>query len=147
LHQLAEKLRGLEVVHVNSTSEGEGVAEILAWMTPLMCDLGLDAKWKVIRGTPGFFAMTKSIHNGLQGKSVALTKKDWDTYFDVKAENLAELRGPLENADIVVIHDPQPAPLLQLCPARKAKWIWRAHIDVSRPDRHVWKSLRSYVDK
>jgi len=122
------------------------VAEILAWMTPLMCDLGLDAKWKVIRGTPGFFAMTKSIHNGLQGKSVALTKKDWDTYFDVKAENLAELRGPLENADIVVIHD-QPAPLLQLCPARKAKWIWRAHIDVSRPDRHVWKSLRSYVDK
>lgn len=147
LHQLAEKLRGLEVVHVNSTSEGGGVAEILAWMTPLMCDLGLDAKWKVIRGTPGFFAMTKSIHNGLQGKSVALTKKDWDTYFDVNAENLAELKGPLENADIVVIHDPQPAPLLQLCPERKGKWIWRAHIDVSRPDRHVWKSLRSYVEK
>jgi trehalose synthase len=147
LHLLAEKLRGLEVVHVNSTSEGGGVAEILAWMTPLMCDLGLDAKWKVIRGTPAFFSVTKHIHNGLQGRSVPLTKKDWDTFFDVNSGNISEMRGFLESADIVVIHDPQPAPLLELCPKRKGRWIWRAHIDISRPDRHVWKSLRPYVEK
>lgn len=147
LHLLAEKLRGLEVVHVNSTSEGGGVAEILTWMIPLMCDLGLDAKWKVIRGTPSFFTVTKCIHNGLQGKSAPLTKKDWDVYFDVNAENISELRQFLANADIVVVHDPQPAPLLQLCPIRKGKWIWRAHIDISRPDRYVWKSLLPYVEK
>lgn len=147
LRLLAEKLQGLNVVHVNSTSEGGGVAEILAWMTPLMCDLGLNATWKVIRGTPSFFAVTKSIHNGLQGKGIFLTKKDWDTYFDINAENVSELNGLLENADIVVIHDPQPAPLLKLCPTRKGKWIWRAHIDISRPDRQVWKSLRPYVEK
>jgi trehalose synthase len=147
LHLLAEKLRGLEIVHVNSTSEGGGVAEILAWMTPLMCDLGLNAKWKVIRGTPAFFSVTKHIHNGLQGRSVPLTKKDWDTYFEVNSGNISEMKGFLESADLVVIHDPQPAPLLELCPKRKGRWIWRAHIDISCPDRQVWKSLRPYVEK
>ena len=72
LRVLGEKFKGLSVVHVNSTSEGGGVAEILAWMVPLMRDLGLDAHWKVIRGTPAFFSVTKSIHNGLQGKAVTL---------------------------------------------------------------------------
>jgi len=43
------------------------VAEILEWMTPLMCELGLQASWEVIQGTPPFFEITKSIHNGLQG--------------------------------------------------------------------------------
>jgi len=147
MQRLGERLRGLRVVHVNSTSEGGGVAEILAWMVPLMKELGIDTSWKVIHGTPAFFGVTKSIHNGLQGKIVPLTKKDWGVYFDVNTANVSELRDPLESADVVVIHDPQPAPLLELCPKRKGKWIWRAHIDISRPDRAVWKSLRPYVEK
>jgi trehalose synthase len=147
LKALGDRLRGIQVVHVNSTSEGGGVAEILAWMVPLMRDLGLEARWKVIRGTPTFFAMTKSIHNGLQGKPVSLTKKEWDNYYEVNAQNFSEMKDALENADIVVIHDPQPAPLLGLCPNRKGKWIWRAHIDISRPVRSVWRTLRSHVEK
>jgi trehalose synthase len=43
------------------------------------------------------------------------------------------LRPQLEAADFVFIHDPQPARLLALCPGRKGKWIWRCHIDISRP--------------
>jgi trehalose synthase len=147
LRMLGEKLKGLSVVHVNSTSEGGGVAEILTWMVPLMRDLGLDAHWKVIRGTPAFFSVTKSIHNGLQGKVVTLTRKDWETYYGVNAENCGELGDSLGNAEVVVIHDPQPAPLLALCSNRKGKWIWRAHIDISRPFRGVWKMLRPLVEK
>ena len=147
LRTLGEKLKGVHVVHVNSTSEGGGVAEILAWMVPLMRELGIEAEWKVIRGTPAFFSVTKDIHNGLQGKSVNLTRKDWETYYAVNAENSRELRDSLESAEIVVIHDPQPAPLLALCPNRKGKWIWRAHIDISRPSRPVWKTLRAIVER
>jgi trehalose synthase len=147
LRMLGERLKGLTVLHVNSTSEGGGVAEILTWMVPLMRDLGLDAHWKVIRGTPAFFSVTKSIHNGLQGKPVTLTRKDWDTYYGVNAENCGELRDSLGKADVIVIHDPQPAPLLTLCPNRKGKRIWRAHIDISRPFRGVWKMLRPFVEK
>ena len=44
----ARALAGARVLHVNATSYGGGVAEILASMTPLMRDLGLNADWKVI---------------------------------------------------------------------------------------------------
>lgn len=147
LRRLGERLKGLRVVHVNSTAEGGGVAEILAWMVPLMNDLGLDAHWRVISGTNEFFSVTKAIHNGLQGYSVLLKKRDWDVYRDVNRENVGALRDELEEADIVVIHDPQPAPLLELCTRRRGRWIWRCHIDASHPSRSVWKGLKPFVEK
>src|SRR4030067_1073662 len=52
-----------------------------------------------------------------------------------------------EGADVVVVHDPQPACLIKLCERRKGKWIWRAHIDISRPFRPVWKVLRTFAEK
>lgn len=147
LRRIGEKLAGQRVVHVNSTREGGGVAEILDWMVPLMQDLGMDARWEVIEGTESFFVTTKNIHNGLQGKPVAITERDWQGYQEVNAKNMERLRPVLEDAEIVVIHDPQPAALLGLCPKRKGKWIWRGHIDISHPSRSVWKYIRSQVEK
>jgi trehalose synthase len=136
----------VRVVHVNSTREGGGVAEILEWMTPLMVELGLEASWEIIHGTPRFFEITKAIHNGLQGHHVGISSKDWKAYEDVNERNLDRLRPILEEANIVIIHDPQPAHLLRLCDRRKGKWIWRAHIDISHPFHPVWKSLRPVVE-
>ena len=147
LRQLGEKLAGIRVVHVNSTREGGGVAEILEWMTPLMCELGLQASWEVIEGTPPFFEITKSIHNGLQGYPVAISVKNWKVYEDVNVRNFERLGPVLSEADAVIVHDPQPAFLLSLCGGRKGKWIWRAHIDISRPYRPVWKTLRPVVER
>jgi trehalose synthase len=147
LRRLGEKLAGLRVVHVNSTREGGGVAEILEWMVPHMRDVGVDASWEVIHGNSRFFEITKDIHNGLQGKTVDLPMKTWRTYQEENEKNAERLRPILEEADFVIIHDPQPAGLLKLCPDRKGKWIWRAHIDISRPFRPVWKVLRTFVDK
>ncbi|MFB0523241.1 MAG: HEPN domain-containing protein, partial [Candidatus Bathyarchaeia archaeon] len=50
LETLAEQIRGRSVVHVNATSYGGGVAEILHSMISLMRNMGLDAHWKVIKG-------------------------------------------------------------------------------------------------
>lgn len=146
LRQLGEKLAGKRVVHVNSTREGGGVAEILGWMVPLMEDLGLDARWEVITGSGDFFSVTKSIHNGLQGFPVTISSAGWQTYQDVNAMNFERLRPLLEDADVVIIHDPQPAPLLNLCSNRKGKWIWRGHIDISHPFRPTWKTLKNFVE-
>ncbi|MBT1071305.1 glycosyltransferase [Pelotalea chapellei] len=145
LRQLAKGLQGKRVVHVNSTREGGGVAEILDWMVPLMCDMGIDARWEVIQGTNEFFNVTKSIHNGLQGYPAPITTRGWQTYLDVNVANFETLRPILEEAEVVLIHDPQPAPLLKLCQNRKGKWIWRGHIDISHPYRPVWKGLKPYV--
>ena len=145
LHQLAEQLRGKKVVHVNSTRVGGGVAEILAKLVPLMEDLGIDTQWEVITGEDLFYRCTKSFHNGLQGNVVEMPPKLLRAYEETNAQNAEKLRPQLEEADIVIIHDPQPAPLITHCPNRRGKWVWRCHIDVSRPYRPIWRYLRQYV--
>jgi trehalose synthase len=48
LRALADFVRGRRMRHINSTSVGGGVAEILTRMIPLLRDLGIDARWDVI---------------------------------------------------------------------------------------------------
>ncbi len=146
LRQIAAQLSGLRVVHVNSTPRGGGVAEILNWMIPLMRELGMDASWEVLEvPNPEFFTATKSFHNALQGSTLGVPQNLLDVYEEVNAHNADRLRPILEPADIVFIHDPQPVPLLSMCPERRGKWIWRCHIDVSHPNRSVWRYLRRFV--
>jgi len=145
LRELAEPLRGMKVVHVNSTRMGGGVAEILHKLVPLMNELGLDTRWEVIEGNDDFYQCTKSFHNALQGNQVVIPEKLLRNFEQTNRENAERLRPALEDADLVFIHDPQPAPLLQAMPNRTGKWIWRCHIDVSRPYRPVWKYLRPFL--
>ncbi len=146
LRQLSSPLKGMKVVHVNSTREGGGVAEILHWLVPLKQELGIDARWETIKGTEQFFKCTKLMHNGLQGNGIEIGHGLLREYERVNAENAEELRGTLEDAEIVFIHDPQPAAILGCLPGRKGKWIWRCHIDASKPFRPVWKYLRRHVE-
>ena len=145
LRQIAKPLAGMKVVHVNSTFTGGGVAEILHRLVPLMNDLGLDASWSVIAGEADFYQCTRRFHDGLQGNAVQLPNNLLSEYEKTNQRNAEEMRGTLEEADIVFIHDPQPAPLLRNTPGRKGKWIWRCHIDMSHPWRPVWKYLRPFV--
>ncbi len=135
----------MKVVHVNSTRVGGGVAEILFWMVSLMRELGIDASWEVIEGDNDFFKTTKMLHNGLQGNPVNLTPAAMRAYESTNEKNSERLRPILEKAEAVFIHDQQPAALLNLCPDRRGKWIWRCHIDVSHPNRQVWKYLRGFL--
>ncbi|MFH1011638.1 MAG: glycosyltransferase [bacterium] len=145
LHQLARSLAGTRVIHVNSTRQGGGVAEILERLVPLMTELGIDASWEVIQGSERFFECTKNIHNGLQGNPVDLSPKDIEEYEAVNQQNAAALHSKLVEADVVFIHDPQPAALLHHVSKRRGKWIWRCHIDVSNPHRSVWRYVRKHV--
>lgn len=145
LRQLAEPMRGMKVVHVNSTRLGGGVAEILDKLVPLSCDLGLDARWETLTGEADFYRCTKGFHNALQGASVGLPDNLLRTYESVNASNAERLRSVLEDADVVFVHDPQPAPLIEYCGNRRGKWVWRCHIDVSHPYRPIWRYLRRYV--
>ncbi len=145
LRQLSMPLQGKRVVHVNSTREGGGVAELLAKIVPMMNALGIDTSWEVIRGSQSFFECTKGFHNSLQGNRVIISQKAIDEYERINRENANELKKTLEEADFVFIHDPQPAALIKHFPNRKGKWIWRCHIDCSRPYRPVWKYLKEIV--
>ncbi len=145
LRQLAASLKGARVVHVNSTRAGGGVAEILDKLIPLKRELGLDTHWEVIAGHGDFYRCTKGFHNALQGNRVEIPASQLRAFEETNAQNAELLRDSLEAADFVFIHDPQPAPLLRHFPKRRGKWVWRCHIDVSRPHRPVWKYLRDFV--
>jgi trehalose synthase len=85
------------------------------------------------------------MHNAIQGERVEIPKRLFDTYEQTNADNAGQLAGELKDADLVFVHDPQPAALVEHFPDRTGKWIWRCHIDVSKPYRPVWKYLRRYV--
>ena len=143
LQRLAAQLQGKRIVHVNSTRVGGGVAEILGWMVPLMQELGLDVRWEAITGPPDFYRVTKAFHNGLQGMPVPLKPSDFELHYEVNKENASRLN--LE-ADVVFVHDPQPIFLPEFTgPGKVGRWVWRCHIDASRPHRQVWKHLEKAV--
>lgn len=146
LYQLAEPLEGMNVVHVNSTREGGGVAEILHRLIPLKQELGIRAGWEVVSGDAQYFQCTKKMHNALQGDREEIPDDLLQHYETTNARNFERLQARLKDSDIVVIHDPQPVPLLNLCHDRKGKWIWRCHIDASRPHRPVWKYLQQFIN-
>jgi trehalose synthase len=145
LKQLAQPLKGMKILHINSTKEGGGVAEILNRLIPLKRELGIDAEWEIIKGGKEFYQCTKKMHNTLQGNRDEISSSLLTIYEKTNHQNFERLREKLEQADVVFIHDPQPAALLHFCPKRKGKWLWRCHIDVSHPYRQVWKYLREYI--
>lgn len=145
LRQLAEPLAGARVIHVNSTRAGGGVAEILQMLLPLKESLGLRPGWEVIEGDDAFYQCTKTFHNALQGRTVSPTAAMLAAWEEANIACARRLRALLEEADFVFIHDPQPAGLLAHCPGRRGHWIWRCHIDLSRPYRSVWRWLRRHV--
>ncbi len=145
LQQLAKPLKDAHIVHINSTRYGGGVAEILHSLVPLKKALGLNVTWEVISGEEAFFHVTKSMHNALQGFPTVISQRELKAYEETNAREAERLRPLLEEADFVFIHDPQPAPLLHFTPNRKGKWVWRCHIDLSRPFRPVWRYLRNLV--
>ncbi|MBN2274294.1 MAG: glycosyltransferase [Bacteroidales bacterium] len=145
LKQLAHPIKGMKILHINSTKEGGGVAEILNRLIPLKRELGIDAEWEIIKGEKEFYQCTKKMHNSLQGNRDEISSSLLTTYEKTNFQNFERLREKLKQADVVFIHDPQPAALLHFCTERKGKWLWRCHIDVSHPYRQVWKYLREFI--
>src|SRR3989338_7158828 len=125
LRLLAEKLKDRTVQHVNSTSVGGGVAEILNRMVPLLNELGVGTKWDVIKGGDQFYEVTKKFHNALHGRAEEITPRDFDIFLETSRKNI-EAMDP--SSDIVFVHDPQPIALIRKKSANK--WIWRCHVDV-----------------
>lgn len=142
LHRRASKLYNRHIVHVNSTAQGGGVAEMLYTLIPMMNDVGVDCGWRVLVGGTDFFNVTKSFHNGLQGEPIDLSDQKKRIYTEA-SENFAAYTH-FDKHDAVVIHDPQPLPMISDYKKRQP-WIWRCHIDLTAPDPGLWEYLKGYI--
>jgi trehalose synthase len=142
IRELAEGLKDARVLHVNATSFGGGVAEILYTLVPLMRDVGLSTEWRVIMAPQEFYEGTKYMHNALQGNTVGLNnaqKEIYETHNRVAAESLGG------GFDFIIIHDPQPLLLRYFAGDLGAKWVWRCHIDTSTPNQEVAEYLLPFI--
>jgi trehalose synthase len=144
LRALAKPLRGRSIEMFNSTAVGGGVAEILNRLVPLAEELDLQIKWNVMTGGEDFFDVTKSFHNALHGAPYHASQRDFDIFLAYNERNRKTL--PLD-AEFVVIHDPQPAALIDARKSGTNHWVWRCHIDLSHPNRAVWDFLEKFVSR
>jgi trehalose synthase len=144
LRALAKPLRGRSIEMINSTAVGGGVAEILNRLVPLAEELDLRIRWEVMKGAEEFFDVTKSFHNALHGEPYHPRPKDFEIFLSYNERNRASLRS---DAEFVVIHDPQPAALIDARQPGLNHWVWRCHIDLSHPNRAVWDFLERFVSR
>lgn len=139
----ARPLQDMHILHVNSTYYGGGVSQILASMTLLMNNLGIQTGWRVVHGPPDFFSVTKKFHNALQGAEINLTRRKKVIYERVVHENA--IRNHLDH-DVIFVHDPQPLPLITHY-RKKCPWVWRCHIDLSTPNAEAWNYLAPFIEQ
>jgi trehalose synthase len=144
IRRLAEPLQGKRVAHVSATAFGGGVAEINYALVPLMKDVGLEVEWRIIHGEDEFFAVTKTIHNALQGDPLGLTPEQQETFHRYNALNAEQFE---DEYDYVIIHDPQPAEMVNDFADSSAHWIWRCHIDLSTPNPDVLGFLAPSLER
>jgi trehalose synthase len=141
IYRKARRLSGKHILHINATYQGGGVAEILGSMVVLMNDLGIDVGWRILHGTPDFFAITKKFHNALQGGPINLTEIKKSIY--IRANEDFSVFTHIDH-DCVIIHDPQPLPLIKYY-AKKQPWIWRCHVDLSTSNSELWDFLKKFI--
>ncbi len=164
IRELCSDVDGKSMVHVNSTYYGGGVAEMLNSYVPLLNSAGLNTEWRLLKGGKEFFAVTKKMHNSLQGGRDRLTRQDIRLYEET-LDAYADFTN-LSWYDCVVIDDPQPCGLIThytrespslwkplpvfmnlLRLQKKQPWVWRCHIDISERDPRTWHYLRNYLER
>jgi trehalose synthase len=144
-------LAGRVVWNINSTPSGGGVVELLRPLIAYARGAGVDARWMVIEGPAEFFAVTKRIHNrlhGAEGDGLPLDEQARSIYEHVLAGNLDDLAERLQEGDVVIVHDPQPAGLIEPLRRAGAAVVWRCHVGIDMPNelaRQAWAFLLPYV--
>jgi len=141
IYKKAHRLINKHIVHINSTAHGGGVAEILNNLVVLLNDIGVDAGWRVLIGPSDFFSITKKFHNGLQGNSINLSNNKKRFYLET---NERFSRFTHLDHDCVIVHDPQPLPLIKFN-KKNQPWIWRCHIDITHPNPELWNFVKTFI--
>lgn len=144
LRLLAREVKGKTIKMVNSTAVGGGVAEMLNRLVPLLGELEVATRWDVITGGNDFFEITKAFHNALHGAEYQLTQSAKEIFLSYNEQNRQRMSF---TEDLVVIHDPQPVPLIRPRGNSPAHWVWRCHIDLSNPNPQVWAFLQPFVEQ
>jgi trehalose synthase len=128
------------------------VVELLQSLLAYARGSGVDARWVVLEGNADFFRVTKRLHNhlhGYPGDGGGLGGEERGIYESTLATNADELRALVRPGDVVFLHDPQTAGLVEPVRAPGVTVVWRCHVGLDLPNelaRGAWHFLRAYVE-
>jgi len=142
IQRLSERVRDRRILHLSGGRFGEGPAEMLSTSVPLLQDLGLDTRWEITGGDATFYATASALRAALEGAERVLADEALAHYVEMNRINAKKLRL---DADLVVVHDVQPAPLVGH--RGDGRWVWRCHFDAARAQRRVWSFFRQIINQ
>ena len=147
IYSAAESLAGVSVLHVNTTAQGGGVAELLESLLPLMVELGIPHSWKVIPLDEASNLFDAHLVDLLQGMEHGDIPEADQRVFLEKLRRMPDLqRADQNHADIYFIHDFQLVPLTTLFPWMRPA-IWMCHVDTANPDPHGKAYIDQFLDE
>ena len=141
--KLAERVRGRRLLHLSGGRFGAGAPEALQTLVPLLSDVGVDAGWEITGGDPLFYATSSTLQSALEGGERVLDDEALGHWVEMNRINAKKLKL---DADVVIVHDVQPASLVGSRPDGR-RWLWECHFDCSAPQRRAWSVFRALVDK
>ena len=144
IYEVAHSLAGLHVLHVNTTAQGGGVAEILSEMLPLLEELGIQHDWKVISLDEASGYFTARLVDMLQGYDTGAFPEAEKQVFLEKLRH-AVSQEPAYQADLYFIHDFQLVPLAEFYPWMRPA-IWFCHVDTAHPTPSAQQYIQQFLD-
>jgi trehalose synthase len=144
IYEAAHALAGLHVLHVNTTAQGGGVAEILSDLLPLVEELGIRHDWKVISLDEASGYFTARLVDMLQGYDTGAFPEAEKQVFLEKLRHAVNT-WPAYQADVYFIHDFQLVPLAEFCPWMRPA-IWFCHVDTAHPTPSAQQYIQQFLE-
>jgi len=141
--KLADRVRGKRFLHLSAGRFGGGAAEALQTLVPLLNDVGVDTAWEITGGDPVFYTTSAALHAAMEGGERVIDDESLGHWMEMNRINAKKLRL---DADVVVVHDVQPASIIGSRP-NGGKWLWQCHFDCSTPQRRAWGVFRPLLDQ
>jgi trehalose synthase len=141
IQRLAERVRGRRFLHVTAGRLGGGPTEVLAAGVPILNDLEIDTRWEVSGGDSASYVTGRALRAALEGVERVVSDEALAHWAEVNRRGATKIDL---DADLVIVHDAQPASLVAARPG--GRWVWRCHVDASHATRAGWAALKPYVE-
>lgn len=140
--RLAEQVRGRRLLHVTGGRLGGGVPEVLRAAVPILNELGVETGWEITGGDAAYYATARALQAALEGAERVLSDDGLERWVEMNRMNAKKLDL---DADLVLVHDVQPASLVRR--RTPGRWIWRCHFDCSTAQARAWAFFRQFADQ
>jgi trehalose synthase len=144
INEVAHALAGLHVLHINTTAQGGGVAEILSELLPMAEELGVHQTWNVLPLDEASGYFTARLADMLQGYDTGAFPEAESQVFLEKLQH-AVRKEPKYQADMYFIHDFQLVPLAEFFPWMRPT-IWFCHVDTANPTPSAQQYIQHFLD-